>query len=80
MYIGINGPNNLALFKEVLNSTVENNGHLEVEVDNSSPNLKQLSCTATNAPDQINEYFAVKLNEDAVLTSEIELDLIPAQS
>ncbi|KAK8916599.1 hypothetical protein KSP39_PZI022329 [Platanthera zijinensis] len=66
--------------RKVSNSTAENNGHLEVEVDKSPPNLKQLSCTTTNAPDQINEDSVVKINEDVVLTSEIDLDLIPTQS
>lgn len=60
--------------RKVSNSMAENCGHLEVEGDKSSPNVKKLSSTPSNAPDQIIENSVVKINDDAVLTSEIELD------
>lgn len=60
-----------------VSNMAENCGHLEVEGDKSSPNLKKISSTPSNAPDQIIENSSVKINEGVVLTPEIKLDPDP---
>lgn len=61
--------------RKVSNSMAEACGHLDIESDKTSPNLKKLSSTPSITLGQINEDSVEKIKDDVVLTSETKPDL-----
>ncbi|XP_020585559.1 protein IQ-DOMAIN 31-like [Phalaenopsis equestris] len=61
--------------RKVSNSMAETYGHVEIESDKSSPNLKKLSNTPSFAPYQSIEDSVEELKDDVALTPKTELVL-----